>query len=162
VILLCYDGSSDAQAAIERAGELLSGQPATVLTVWERLVDVMARTGAAGGLALGAAAVNFDAVDAASEQAARDWAQEGMEHALAAGFDAELRVTARGGTVAETILSEAAGVGAKAIVLGSRGLTGLKSLLLGSVSHDVLQHADRTVIVVPSPEVAAQRAGHRT
>jgi hypothetical protein len=45
VILIAYDGSADAQAAIDRAGELLKGQPATVLTVWERLVDVVARTG---------------------------------------------------------------------------------------------------------------------
>jgi nucleotide-binding universal stress UspA family protein len=42
--------------------------------------------------------------------------------------------------------------------MGSRGLTGVKSLLLGSVSHAVIQHADRTVIVVPSSEVAAARA----
>ena len=64
-------------------------------------------------------------------------------------------------TIAETILSEADEVDAVAIVLGTRGLTGLKSLLLGSVSHALLQHTDRTVIVVPSPEVAAERAAHR-
>ena len=46
---------------------------------------------------------------------------------------------------------------ATAIVMGSRGLTGIKSLLLGSVSHAVLQRADRTVIVVPSPAVASSR-----
>jgi nucleotide-binding universal stress UspA family protein len=45
-----------------------------------------------------------------------------------------------------------------AIVMGSRGLTGVKSLLLGSVSHELIQHADRTVVVVPSPEVAGSRA----
>ena len=39
----------------------------------------------------------------------------------------------------------------------SRGLTGVQSLLLGSVSHAVLQHADRTVIVMPSPGEAAAR-----
>jgi hypothetical protein len=38
VILIAYDGSADAQAAIEHAGELLSGEPAIVLTVW-RTVD---------------------------------------------------------------------------------------------------------------------------
>ena len=42
--------------------------------------------------------------------------------------------------------------------MGSRGLTGLKSVLLGSVSHELIQHADRTVAVVPSPGVAASRA----
>jgi hypothetical protein len=41
--------------------------------------------------------------------------------------------------------------------MGSRGLTGLKSLLLGSVSHAVVQRADRTVIIVPSSEVARSR-----
>jgi hypothetical protein len=30
-------------------------------------------------------------------------------------------------------------------------------MLLGSVSHAVLQHADRAVIVVPSPAVAEER-----
>lgn len=41
------------------------------------------------------------------------------------------------------------------------GLTGLKSLL-GSVSHAVIQHSDRTVMIVLSPEVAVSRPrGHR-
>ena len=29
MILPCYDGSSDAQAAVDHAGELMSGEPAT-------------------------------------------------------------------------------------------------------------------------------------
>ena len=45
--------------------------------------------------------------------------------------------------------------------LGTRGLTGLKSLFLGSVSHAALEHADRPVMVVPSGEVAAARAADR-
>ena len=61
-------------------------------------------------------------------------------------------------TVAAAVLEEASDLRANAIVVGSRGLRGVKSLLLGSVSHELIQHADRTVIVVPSAEVAAARA----
>ena len=68
---------------------------------------------------------------------------------------------ARDGSIAGAILDVADELDAEAIVLGSRGLTGVKSLLLGSVSHAVLQHADRPVMVVPSPEVIEARAQHR-
>ena len=64
-------------------------------------------------------------------------------------------------TVAGAILAEAEAVDASAILMGSRGLTGLKSLLLGSFSHAVIQRADRAVIVVPSTEVAASRSRGR-
>jgi nucleotide-binding universal stress UspA family protein len=156
VILVCYDGSADAQAAVDRAGELLGGKEATVLAVWEGFAEVLARTGGGFGVA-----IDFNQIDGESEQAARTRAQEGVDRAQAAGLSAQPRVVERGATIWETILDQADAVGATAIVLGSRGLTGIKSAWLGSVSHAVLQHADRTVIIVPSPEVAAQRAEHR-
>jgi nucleotide-binding universal stress UspA family protein len=156
VILICYDGSPDAEAAIDHAGELLGGQSATVLTVWETFMEMLARSGA--GLAYGAGITAGDDIDAASERAASETAAHGAERARGVGLDATARTTVRGATIADTILSVAEDVGANAIVLGSRGLTGLKSLLLGSVSHAVLQHADRPVIVVPSPSVAAERS----
>jgi nucleotide-binding universal stress UspA family protein len=59
--------------------------------------------------------------------------------------------------VADAILDEAEAEQVTAIVVGSRGLTGVKSMLLGSVSHGILQHADRPVIVVRSPAVAERR-----
>jgi len=157
VILIAYDGSKDAQSAVDLAGDLMSGEPTTVLSVWEPFVDVMART----GLGVGPGVVDFEALDKAYEESARERAVEGAQRAARAGLNAQPRTRARHATIAATILAEADEVGASAIVLGSRGLTGVKSLLLGSVSHAVLQHADRPVIVVPSPEVARQRAAHR-
>jgi nucleotide-binding universal stress UspA family protein len=157
VILICYDGSADAQSAVDHAAELLPGAEATVLSVWEGFAEVLARSGGGFGLA----SADFDQVDAESAKAAGTRAQEGVDRARAAGLKAEPRVVERGATIWEAILDQADEIGATAIVLGSRGLTGIKSVWLGSVSHAVLQHADRTVVIVPSPQVAAQRAEHR-
>jgi nucleotide-binding universal stress UspA family protein len=157
LVLICYDGSLDAQAAIDRAGELLNGQPATVLTVWEGFTEVLARTGAG----LGVAALDTESIDTISRQRASERANEGAARAKHVGLSADPRVRERRVAIWETILAEADDVDANVIVLGSRGLTGLKSLLLGSVSHAVVQHSDRPVIVVPSPEVAARRAARR-
>ena len=157
MILIAYDGSNDAQAAIDLAGQLMGGEPATVLSVWEPFVSVMART----GLGIGPGVIDFEALDKAYEESARELAAEGARRAARAGLNAQPRTRARHTTIAATILAEADMLGASAIVLGSRGLTGIKSLLLGSVSHAVLQHADRPVIVIPSSEVAHERAAHR-
>ena len=83
MVLIGYDGSPDAQAAIERAGKLFRGQPAVVLTVWEPFIEVMQRTGAGawGGLE----GVEIEAIDAASEAAARKAAEAGAERARGAG-----------------------------------------------------------------------------
>jgi nucleotide-binding universal stress UspA family protein len=55
------------------------------------------------------------------------------------------------------VLSVAADVNADVIVLGTRGRGGVKSMMLGSVSQAILHHADRPVLVVPSPDVCEQR-----
>lgn len=156
-ILICYDGSADAQSAIDTAGALFAGQAANVLTVWEGLSEVVARTGA--GLA--AAPLDFEDIDRASAAEAGERADEGCARARVAGLNAEPEVAQQGLTVWTTIIDRADALDADAIVLGSRGLTGVKSLFLGSVSHAVLQHADRPVVVVPSPQVALRRAEQR-
>jgi len=157
MILICYDGSPDSQAAIDRAAQLMPGQTATVLNIWEPFSTVIART---GGLTIWPDGIDFEQIDIAAERSAGDRAQEGAQRARDAGLHAQPHTRSRGATIAETILSEADELHADLIVLGTRGLTGLKSLMLGSVSYAVLQHADRPVIVIPSPELAAKRATH--
>ncbi len=51
------------------------------------------------------------------------------------------------GSAAQAILKSAEG--ADLVVMGSRGLGGFKELLLGSVSHQVAQHADCPTVIVP-------------
>lgn len=156
MILIGYDGSPDARSAIEHAAELFGAEPATVLTVWQPFMEVVARTSVGFGLV--PSIPDPEEIDKASRQAAAETAAEGAKLAGELGMSAEPRISAQATTTARAILQEADKVGASAIVMGSRGLTGVKSLLLGSVSHEVVQHADRTVAVVPSPEVAASRA----
>lgn len=156
MILIAYDGSDDAKAAIEKTGRLFPGEQVTVLTVWQRFIDTMARVG--GGLGV---VVDFDEIDRDSEASAKEKAEEGAALAREAGLDPHARTTVVESTIADAILSQAALVAASAVVCGSRGFTGVKSLMLGSVSHHVLQHADLPVIVVPSPAVAKARAEHR-
>jgi nucleotide-binding universal stress UspA family protein len=158
MILIAYDGSDDAKAAVEHVAELVSGRPALVVTVWEPYVHLITRYPATGALL--AAEDNVE-IDAASRTEAGERAEEGAALARAHGLDASGRAVAREGSVAETLLGEADRVDAEAIAVGSRGLGGLSSVLLGSVSHALLQHADRTVVIVPSPTVARKRMESR-
>ncbi|HTX46477.1 MAG TPA: universal stress protein [Solirubrobacteraceae bacterium] len=159
MILIAYDGSADARAAIEQGARLAHGDSARVLTVWTPFVDMLARSGAGLGLVPGT--IDYEQIDRAAEESARKRADEGVSLARRLGLDATPCTVAQRTTTSEAILDQAAELDAQAILIGSRGRAGLKSLLLGSVSHGVVQHADRPVIVVPSPDVARERAERR-
>lgn len=153
MILLAYDGSADAQVAIDQAAQLMPGAEATVLSVWEPL-GALARTGPMG--AAGSYA-DVEHIDAASSASAAACATDGAERATAAGLAGQAQVQRCDGGVVETILAAAAAVEATLIVTGTRGRGGVKGFLLGSVSRGVVDHADRAVLVVPSPELVERR-----
>ena len=155
-ILICYDGSADAQAAIDRAGQLMPGSDATVLVIWETLLQSMARHGTLV-MGLGVGAYADGGTDAALEKLAHDTANDGVQRAMAAGLVAQPRVVNRQDEIAADILVVAADLGAEVIVLGTRGRGSVKSALLGSVSHAVLHHADRPALVIPSSALAERR-----
>jgi nucleotide-binding universal stress UspA family protein len=157
MILVSYDGSHDARAALEHVARLMPGARATVLTVWnpERDYD-----GAHGpGLGLAGVYARDPEEDAARERAAQACAEDGAQRAGAAGLEAEPRIAPRGDGIARTVLEVADEIDADVVVLGTRGRGGVASFLLGSVSHAVVQQADRAVMVVPSQKVVEQRRG---
>lgn len=61
------------------------------------------------------------------------------------------------GHVAKSIVEAAAEFGAELIVMGSRGLSDVQGLLLGSVTHKVIQLTDTAVLVVRGPMPAKVR-----
>ena len=145
-ILLGYDGSADSLRAIETAGALFPGRQAIVLHVWSPFAVIAA--------AYAGAMVSLPAYDDAElQQGALKLAKRGESAAAVAGLDAQAEVAqvTYDGT-AHAILAAAERYDACVIVLGARGLSAFKSMLLGSVSHGVAQHAHRPVLIVP-PEI---------
>ena len=55
------------------------------------------------------------------------------------------------GDPAHEIIEAASNMGCDLIVMGSRGLTGLDRIFLGSVARNVLQHTRASVLIVREP-----------
>jgi nucleotide-binding universal stress UspA family protein len=140
-ILICYDGSTDAVRAIEVAAELLGPRDAVVLDIAPPLT-VSESFAATSSVVPGSAFEEFNLSDA------RRRADEGAEKARAAGFSAVSRAEVANPTW-EGIVDVADELHAAAIVIGSRGLTGARELLEGSLSHQVAEHAGCPVLIVP-------------
>jgi len=79
---------------------------------------------------------------------AEDVVADGAAVAREAGFDAEALLLVADGPTAEVIARTAEELDARAIVMGQRGHSGLKSALLGSVSREVVNAYHRPVILV--------------
>jgi nucleotide-binding universal stress UspA family protein len=140
-ILICYDGSADADRAIDAAAALLGPRLAIVLDVGPAITPVESLA-TLSPVVPGAAFEQLNAEDALAR------ARVGAERARRAGFLAE----ARGEVVAPTwegIVDVAEEIDAAVIVLGSRALDGVHELFEGSVSHQVAEHAGRPVLIVP-------------
>ena len=145
-IVLGYDGSEHSREAIQRAASLLRPTRMEVVNVWRSIQPEAgaALIGASRGMA-SEAARRLDA-----ERSARSavLAGEGVELAHGLGLVAS-RVSLRSTTTIWRAICELAiERHAAAVVVGSRGLSGLGGALLGSVSSGVLHHADRPVLVV--------------
>jgi len=160
MILICYDGSEDAKAAADYAARLLRNEPATVVTVREPYSRMLMSAGLGMGSGFGLnyekTAHTADVQDRLRERDQRI-AEEGAQRLRAAGVDADWRVEGRDGSVAKTILEVARRIGAETVVVGTRGHGGATSALLGRVPHELVAHADRAVVVVPSPAHAQHR-----
>lgn len=145
-VLIAYDGSDHAKAAIERAGAVLQHGPAVVATAWTTFEGAAP----AALLALPGDMVRegTQALDDANRETAEELAAEGAELARAAGFDAEPRAVGSSGPFFAALIHLADELDAPAIVAGSRGRSALRAAVLGSVSTGLLHHTGRPVLVV--------------
>jgi nucleotide-binding universal stress UspA family protein len=154
-VLIAYDGSDTAQRAVREAAKLLGSRRVLVVTVWEPGLAYETAMPTAGleMATPGLEPVLVD-VEGAREveeelhQRAYRTAREGAELARSAGLQATGLAVADEVHVADTIVGLAREKGVAAIVVGSRGLTGIRARLEGSTSNAVLKQAPCPVVIV--------------
>jgi nucleotide-binding universal stress UspA family protein len=144
LIVVGVDGSEASDAALRFAADEAAVRGASLRVV------------CAGGVAAAVYAGTWGLtaeVESGFERNAKDVTALALTAAarLQPGIDCESR-TVRGHP-ADVLVQES--TGADLLVVGSRGLGGFKSLVLGSVSAQVAHHATCPVVIVPPPEQAA-------
>lgn len=142
-VLIAYDGSEYAKAAIAEAGrELGPGRKAIALSVWQPL-DSIPFWGAP------VSRVPPELIEEAASEAEK-LAEEGAGLARQAGFDAEA-ATLEGSPVWQMIVQAAEESDAGIIVTGTHGRSGAAYVALGSVATAIAHHAKLPVLICGSP-----------
>lgn len=149
LILVPVDGSRSGRRALDEAVKIARATGAAVQALCvvqhpARLVDIS--TGFAEEQTRQSA--EADVATAALEEAKTVFAQAGVTGTTRAA-------DSMGEEVAAVIYRIAAEEGADLVVMGTRGLSGVKRLLLGSVAESFLRVADRPVMLVREEESKA-------
>jgi nucleotide-binding universal stress UspA family protein len=152
-VVVAYDGSEEAQAAVRTAAGLFALRRIVIASVWEPGL-AMAMASATDPTGIGYLPPTGEAmasVDRAQREHSVEVAEDGVRVAQEAGATAEAYPVADEVDVATTVAELAVRLDAGAIVVGSRGLGAVKSKLLGSTSAALLHHASTPVLVVRAP-----------
>jgi nucleotide-binding universal stress UspA family protein len=138
------DGSSSADRALAmlRRWPIFAGHPATVVTVTEPISSWAGRV----GTAIYPTWADMHETGEDRRAILQDVADRGAEELARAGISATVEL--REGDPADQLIRAAQSTGADLIVVGSRGLSTLPRLVIGSVARKVLLHAPQSVLVV--------------
>ncbi|KUI33446.1 universal stress protein [Mycobacterium sp. GA-2829] len=153
-VLIGFDGSPAATAAIEVAGRLLPQAHAWVAQLW---TPPFASEGLRKRLraTVGSASELVERTEREGEHEAQRVAATGTTLAKAAGLDAEPLVKRSWGGEGLVLAQLAEQVSADVLVVGSRGLGGAQALL-GSVSETAVHYASRPTLVAPAPMLSEE------
>jgi len=144
-VLIAYDGSPGADEAIRVASTLLDSKSVAIVNV----TAPVAPTGVMDDLG-GNVPAYMDDLTPTLERIGEETAERGAQLARDAGLTAEAHAVSVS-TAWRGIVDMAETVDASLIVVGARGLTGIKSKLLGSTSEGVLHHTKRPVLIIQAP-----------
>lgn len=153
-VILAYDGSAAAREAIAATAKLMRDCRILVVTVWEEGLAYMAPPASTEGMVMTPPVDPQVAheVDVGLHGDAEQMARNGAEMAGSLGLDAAPLSVPDARNVAATLIDLAREQRAAAIVVGSRGLSGLRARLEGSTSKALLAHAPCPVLVAHAAE----------
>lgn len=147
LVVIGYDGSPDANRALDIAAGILRAKAVLVVNIWQSPLGVAPST-----VPLGPPLPSSPAEDEQLERAARDIAEEGAARVRALGLAAEAEVR-RGvsvGDIAKVLGDVAEERDAELVVVGRRGMSRLTAMVLGSVADATVRDGRRPVLVVPT------------
>jgi len=136
VLVLGYDGSDCAHAALDEAISLAEGMGDSIVIGF--------------GYNPGEPGEEFKTTSEAIRKIGKRVTEEALERAREAGVEVEIELVDERPTNA--LLSLADKHDARAIVVGTYSESPIKGALLGSVPHKLLHLSERPVLVVPAPE----------
>ncbi|HYI35872.1 MAG TPA: universal stress protein [Thermoleophilaceae bacterium] len=156
-VVIAYDGSDVAKAAVRHAAELFPGRRAVLVTVWEPGLALLpvGPPDSLGTMPMPPNPEIVEEVDDAQHDHATRVADEGAELANSLGLAAEAHSVADDLDVADTVIDLARDRGAAAIVVGSHGISGLRSHLVGGVSRKLIRHSELPVVVTRGGDASA-------
>jgi nucleotide-binding universal stress UspA family protein len=148
-VVVGYDGSKFSQAAIRHTAELFPEHPTLVSTVWESDLEAMARGAPeTSGETLPPSREPIETLERAESDHASRVVHEGLVLARSFGLEAGVLVVPEPVDIATTLVDLAGTRSAAALVVGSHGISGVGSRVLGSVVQKVIEHSDSDVPVL--------------
>jgi nucleotide-binding universal stress UspA family protein len=139
-ILVAFDGSSSSQAALDAAIEMAKRDNAGLTAVSVSTVPTAIPLGPGGG--------GFDKIVSESRKEAKDLLEYVNKKAVKNGMEIRTEVLNGSYGIAAAIVNYAEDKKSDLIIMGTRGRTKLKKMLLGSVAQAVVTYAPCTVMVV--------------
>lgn len=141
-IVVAFDGSKDSEKAVQVACTISAkyGAKVTLVHVYRSPSTVFAP-------GPGMPVPDFADLEDAAEEGGRGILSRGLELASKCGTKAKAELM-ESPSIVEAIVTYAAEDKVDLIVVGTRGMTGFKKLVLGSVSSGVVSHAKCPVLVV--------------
>ncbi|MGH8977515.1 MAG: universal stress protein [Acidimicrobiia bacterium] len=142
-IVVGTDGSETASIAVNRASELakLTGATLHIVHAFQPLSSTLVGASSTTG-----PTINVEQVNAGIESGAVEVCRHAASNAVRAGVNVETH--ALPGDPADALITAAKDIGADLVVVGSRGMSGVRRFILGSVPNKVSHHCPCSLLIV--------------